>query len=601
MLLQLSAKSYVDQLALTPGAASALKSLPQGILIAEASNVFRDNWKKGGAFLVVGAVGAVVRLIAPLLRSKEQDPAVVVIDAKAELIVPLLGGHTAGAESLAFLLAADFDGNVVITSDSNSQGQLALDSFGSPWGWIRSGERTDWNNLLFSQAHGDKLLIAQSSGTEFWKTTLAAQNSVSEVVRNDSSISPHLHIGPDARACCSWHPPTLWIGIGCIYQTSIHLLERAVEEMLSQAKLSSNAVAGIASIDLKGDEIALISLAKAKGWPIRLFTAQELSKVSVPNPSTVVEESVGTPSVAEASALLAAGEGGSLRKSKKIFRAELSEQGAATLAISEAVQAFAPQRGELHLIGSGPGDLAFLTSDARSALARTAVWLGYAPYLDLLEPLRRIDQGRIDGKLTFERERCFQAIQLAKQGVRVALVSSGESGIYGMAGLALEMWLKDLPHERPFFQVHPGISSFQAAAARLGAPLMQDFCSVSLSDRLIPWEKIEQRIEGAAIGDFVVVLYNPRSNQRDWQISRAIEILLEHRPANTPAALARQVGREGEKVQVFTLDTLPVNQIDMFTLVLIGNNCTKFHDGFLVTPRGYKERDKTSPFFEKSG
>jgi cobalt-precorrin 5A hydrolase/precorrin-3B C17-methyltransferase len=213
--------------------------------------------------------------------------------------------------------------------------------------------------------------------------------------------------------------------------------------------------------------------------------------------------------------------------------------------------------------------------------------VGYGLYLDLLEPLRRPDQARRDGKLTEERARCAKALDLARQGAKVALISSGDSGIYGMAGLALELWLALPEQERPRFEVHPGLSALQLAAARVGAPLMHDFCTISLSDRLTPWEVIEARLRAAAAGDFVVALYNPRSLGRDWQLERARQLLLEGRAGNTPVAIARQLGRREEQVDLHTLATLPVEEVDMLTLVLIGNRSTYMCDGRMVTPRGY--------------
>jgi cobalt-precorrin 5A hydrolase/precorrin-3B C17-methyltransferase len=213
--------------------------------------------------------------------------------------------------------------------------------------------------------------------------------------------------------------------------------------------------------------------------------------------------------------------------------------------------------------------------------------VGYGLYLDLLEPLRRPDQLRSDGTLTEERQRCREALELACQGLTVALVSSGDSGIYGMAGLALEQWMALAEGDRPRFSVHPGISALQLAAARAGAPLMHDFCTISLSDRLTPWEVIEQRLRAAAAGDFVVALYNPRSRGRDWQLARAQELLLAGRPASTPVVLARQLGRQEEAVSLHSLGTLPVDQVDMLTLVLVGNSTSRVDGGRMVTPRGY--------------
>jgi len=213
--------------------------------------------------------------------------------------------------------------------------------------------------------------------------------------------------------------------------------------------------------------------------------------------------------------------------------------------------------------------------------------VGYGLYLDLLEPLRRPDQLRWDGQLTEERARCALALELACQGLNVALVSSGDSGIYAMAGLALELWLSLPESERPRFVVHPGISALQLAAARCGAPLMHDFCTISLSDRLTPWTVIEQRLIAAAQGDFVVALYNPRSQGRDWQLERAQDLLLQGRPGSTPVALARQLGRAEEQISLHRLDALPVEQVDMLTLVLVGNSTSRCEGGRFVTPRGY--------------
>ena len=255
--------------------------------------------------------------------------------------------------------------------------------------------------------------------------------------------------------------------------------------------------------------------------------------------------------------------------------------------VALANRQWAPARGALHLVGSGPGGLDWLTGDARRALAAATVWVGYGLYLDLLEPLRRPDQLRRDGQLTQERARCAEALALAEQGLTVALVSSGDSGIYGMAGLALELWLQRPVAERPAFAVHPGLSALQLAAARVGAPLMHDFCTISLSDRLTPWEVIERRLRAASAGDFVVALYNPRSRERDWQLVRALALLLEGRPASTPVVLARQLGRAEEQVTLHALGNLPPEQVDMLTLVLVGNSSSRVQDGWMVTPRGY--------------
>ncbi len=556
------------------------------------------EWPLASAVVAVAAAGLVTRLVAPLLVSKATDPAIVVLDPEGSFAVPILGGHGAGGEALARQLAALLGGQVVITGSSSATGRLCLDSFGSDWGWIRGDG--DWQALMLAARRDlDRapLRVRQESGTVLWREGDAAQSMGLGLVNGQGSDQgtdgkePDLVIGPRLGLGCRWHPPSLWLGMGCERDTTLSLLERHVDETLLKHGLAIQAVAGLATVDRKADEPGLLELCERHGWRLVCFSALALAEVPVPHPSRVVQKAMGTASVAEAAALLAAaggdGTGANLLVAKEVAHAAAGEKGAATLAVAEALEQWGPARGELHLVGSGPGSLDLLTGAGRWALARCCVWAGYSLYLDLLEPLRRPDQVRREGRLTEESGRCAEALALAAQGLRVALISSGDSGIYGMAGLALEQWLCLAAKDRPVFQVHPGISALQLAAARAGAPLMHDFCTISLSDRLTPWPVIEDRLRGAAAGDFVVALYNPRSQGRDWQLGRARELLLEHRQLSTPVLIARQLGRRGEALTLTTLEHLPIAQIDMLSLVLVGNSSSYVKDGRFVTPRGY--------------
>jgi len=297
-----------------------------------------------------------------------------------------------------------------------------------------------------------------------------------------------------------------------------------------------------------------------------------------------VQNEIGTPSVAEASCLLAAGRESKLLEEKRIFK---NQSGAVTIAVAESKNQYNPNHGEIHIIGSGPGDISFLTSNAKKALSRCTVWIGYKMYLDLIKPLKRRDQVLIESKLTEEKERCSKAIKLAEEGIKVALISSGESGFYGMAGLLLELLQKIKKEYRPYFQVHPGISSVQLAAALSGAPLMNDFCSISLSDKLTPWPLIKKRIEGAILGDFVIAFFNPKSIERNWQLKSAIDLCIKSRQGDTPVLIARQVGRENQSKKFFTLNTIPFEEIDMLSIIIIGNSQTTLVDDIFLTPRGY--------------
>ncbi len=245
--------------------------------------------------------------------------------------------------------------------------------------------------------------------------------------------------------------------------------------------------------------------------------------------------------------------------------------------------------GTLYLVGTGPGDLAHITPAAVAAIGRSAVVVGYRLYLDLLG-------GLLDGKevissqLTEETARAQYAVDRARSGTVVSLVSSGDAGVYGMAGLALELLYAQgwRPGDAPAVEIVPGITAAQAAAALLGAPLMHDWACVSLSDLLTPWEVIRRRLEAVASADFTVCLYNPRSRQRDWQLATAQEIFLVNRSPMTPVGLVTDAYRPAQQVRTTTLGADWVVSVDMLTTVIIGNAATVDAGGLLITPRGYR-------------
>ena len=245
----------------------------------------------------------------------------------------------------------------------------------------------------------------------------------------------------------------------------------------------------------------------------------------------------------------------------------------------------------LHIVGTGPGSIEHLTEAAKQAIASSDIIIGYDNYIELVRPL-------LDGKqiistgMMQEVQRCREAIRRSRNGESVALVSGGDSGIYGMAGLVLELIEADTNENadtpQPDVKVFPGISAVQAAAARLGAPLMHDFAVISLSDLLTPWGLIKTRLEAAAKADFVIALYNPRSKSRITQLEEACKIILSHRPGSSPAGIVRNACRDGETATVTTLEQLLDHEIDMSSIVIIGNS-SSFIDkqGRIVTPRGY--------------
>ncbi len=239
---------------------------------------------------------------------------------------------------------------------------------------------------------------------------------------------------------------------------------------------------------------------------------------------------------------------------------------------------------KIYSIGIGPGNGKFLTPQAQQAIEVAGVIVGYSFYFEHIQELTA-GKELIDTGMKKERQRAEKAFELAESGKIVAVISSGDSGVYGMAPLLWEMKVeRDSDVE---LEVVPGISAMFSAAAKLGAPLGHDFCSISLSDLLTPWEKIENRIVAAANADFVTAIYNPLSKGRFWQLMRLRELFLEARSPKTPVGISRNVGRPDESIEVISLEELDVTKADMFTVIVIGNSQTFASQGKMITPRGY--------------
>jgi len=243
---------------------------------------------------------------------------------------------------------------------------------------------------------------------------------------------------------------------------------------------------------------------------------------------------------------------------------------------------------KLSVIGLGPGGAMDMTRRAYAAVKACDLVVGYTVYVDLLKD-EFGDKEVLTTPMRKEVERCQLALEKAAEGRTVAMVCSGDAGVYGMAGLIYELAV-DFPDVE--IEVVPGVSASNGGAAVLGAPLMHDYCVISLSDLLTPWETIERRLVAAAQADFVISLYNPSSHKRPDYLQRACDILLAHKDAKTVCGLVRNIGREGEQAQVLTLGELRDTPVDMFTTVFIGNSQTREIDGRMVTPRGYLQREE---------
>jgi len=237
----------------------------------------------------------------------------------------------------------------------------------------------------------------------------------------------------------------------------------------------------------------------------------------------------------------------------------------------------------INVVGIGPGDLEMMTFKAKSALEESDVIVGYKTYTNLIMPIIK-DKEIVSNGMKQEVQRCEEAIRIAKTGKIVSVVSSGDAGVYGMAGLILEL----LKGDDMKVNIIPGVTASTAASAILGAPLMHDYCHISLSDLLTPMELIEKRIAMASEGDFVICLYNPRSKGREGHLEKAIEIIKKHRKIDTPLGIVKNAAREKEEKIITTIGEIDYTVVDMTSIVIIGNSSTYVENNNMITPRGYK-------------
>lgn len=544
------------------------------------SEAVRQGFRTGRPVVGLCAAGILIRLVAPLLTDKHAEPPVLVMTETGDF-VPLLGGHH-GANRLARELAEAASGFALVSTATDAL-------LGAPVEDPAPGYR-----LLNPQHAGafQKALAQSPSGISI-KGEWPLRSDAPDAADPSSALSLGTE-GEPSESALVYTRTDVVLGVGCERGADAETLVEAVLGHLVQAGLRAEAVAGIASVTLKQDEPALAALSGALGAPLRVFEPEALAQVSTPNPSAVVEAEIGTPSVSEAAALLGAGAGGSLVLEKQKF-------GIGTLALARAPQpitAFTAgqARGQVQLVGLGPGREDWRLAGTDAVLRNADHLVGYTYYTDQVQPLPHQQVHTFD--LGEEERRCQFALDLAAEGKSVALICSGDAGVYAMGALVFE--LADRSDSRAVKGVeiiaNPGISAMFGAAARLGAPLGHDFCAISLSNLMTPWSVIERRLHGASAADFVVCFYNPVSRKRDWQLAAARDILLENRPAETPVVICRQIGRAEETFTHRTLGDLDPAEVDMFCMVLVGSSITRRYQPVkngpisLYTPRGYLSR-----------
>ncbi len=545
--------------------------------------------RSGREIVGVCAAGILIRALAPALSEKTSEPGVVAVSEDGGFAVPLLGGHR-GANRRAREIAGILGGAAAVTTAGDVHFGVALDE--PPEGYVL-GEPEKAKAFTARLLSGEKVRIASGSA---WLREASLPVSAAGLLSIREEILK-TETGPETLV---YYPRKVVIGVGCERGCVPDEVSALVHRSLDSLGLDPRAVGLIVSIALKAGEPALHLLAEEFGVPLRFFSAATLEREAprLANPSEVVFRETGCHGVAEGAVLAALGSGraapgpgGTLLALEK----QKSRRATCAIGIREEgpwLEPFPGQpRGELFVIGLGPGASGWRTAEAEDLIARATDLVGYELYIELAGPLTR---GKRLHSYTLgeEEKRVRAALDLAGEGRRVGLLCSGDPGIYAMASLVYELIdREDNPGwRRLHIQVSPGVSAFQAAAARAGAPMGHDFCAISLSDLMTPWEIIERRILAASEGDFNIAFYNPVSARRTTQLGRAREILLAYRPPETPVIVARNLGRPGEEVRVIALSELSAEGVDMLSVVLVGSSETRVSPNGSATPRVYSPR-----------
>lgn len=520
-------------------------------------SLFQDN----RPIIGLCAAGILIRTIAPLLTNKWQEPPVLAIAEDGSAVVPLLGGLH-GVNDLARQIAAGLNIQPAITTTGDLRFRTAL--LAPPDGYVLA------NPLDAKQFIAD-LLAGQSVrliGSAPWLTD--SQLPIDPAAELTIQVTPTP--GNPSPTCLVYHPRTVAIGWQSLrtIDSASHSLNMSDTILQSlAARISPHSLAGIFALRSAATDPVLQATARSLNLPVRYFADDLFQKPT----ATMI-------------ALQATGAAGQLLVDKQNF------------ALAQATAPFDPTQigrasGKLAIVGTGPGSAAWMSPEVKAVLAAATDWVGYKTYLDLAEPLRN-HQLRHESDNREELDRARAALDLAASGRSVAVISSGDPGIFAMAAAVFEVIDRDRNPDWQAIEVQvcPGISAMQAAAAQVGAPLGHDFCAISLSDLLKPWETIQQRLAAAAQADFAIALYNPISKQRTWQLGQARDLLLQFRDPQTPIVLAKNLGRSGQTVQVKALSQLQPEDADMRTIILVGSSQTRVIDRgiglpFVYTPRRY--------------
>jgi cobalt-precorrin 5A hydrolase/precorrin-3B C17-methyltransferase len=582
---ELHADVFVSRKHAAPDDACVFEPERLGELLAE-------HWNAYDAHALVMACGIAVRKIAPLLRDKTTDPAVVVCDEQGQFAVSLVGGHIGGANRLSRRIADALGAAAVVTTATDAQGIPAFDEIAARQGWhivnppaikIVNGALLQKQPIAFvGPADAIERFYGPDSCVRSFRPGEALPEGLAAVVALDADVSADTTAAPVLRLLST----PLVVGIGCRRHTSAEEIAAAVDAVLAEYGLPFSRVSALASAAVKHDEAGLLAFAERRRLAVKLFQADELAAVNVPTPSAMPARHVGTPSVAEAAALL--GSGGRLLAPKQVLdKVTVSVAASPLLPPPPSPLPPSPPGRRIYAVGIGSGSPDSLTSQARQALHASDVIVGYNVYVEQVASLTAGKRILASG-MRQEVQRCREAIEKAAAGRTVAVVCSGDAGVYGMAGLLLEL-LAEGGHDDVDLVVIPGVTSALGAAAALGAPLMNDFAVVSLSDLLTRRETIVERLRAVAASGVPCVLYNPRSRKRTTLLDEALRIFADAGGRDLACGFVRNAGRPDETMWIGRIGEFPAGRVDMFTTVILGGRETEILNGRLVTRRGYEK------------
>ncbi len=598
----------------------------------EMAGYVQSEFARSDALIFVCAAGIAVRMIAPCLKHKSKDPAVLVIDEGMNYCIPILSGHLGGANELARTISAGLGTVPVITTASDIAGLTAADMFAKSLGLVitdfekakiltkalldgekigvvneapdvvslEEGDLPDGYMMSDGRYHSEK--SGDNSSSDKYTAGLSAVNrpqtdeaGYAKRIRITYKKSEDEDVTGDQKntVILDLVPRCLTVGIGCRRGTGREKIGAAIDRCFGLHNLNKSAIERIASIDLKSDEEGLLDHCNDEGLPCTFYSADRLNKVEGDfTGSDFVSEVTGVDNVCERSAVA---EGGRLIVKKEAYdgvtlavavRSDVVPKEPSPWHRSGVVPKEPSPWHRLYVVGIGPGDEKGMTIRAREVLDKCRIIAGYKTYIDLVKPLLSDDKEYIETGMRAEEERCRMALEAAASGRGdVCMICSGDAGIYGMAGLIYEL-AGEYPGVK--IEVIPGVTAALSGSALLGAAAGHDLAIISLSDLLTPWDLIEKRLKAAAEGDYVIALYNPASRKRADYLKKACDIVGKVRSGDTVCGYVRNIGRAGEEVVVTSLKELGVAKADMFTTVFIGNSMTENIDGHMVTPRGYK-------------